>query len=37
MRVTTRVLSGSLAAPSLSEGRGFILGNAGVFYAFDYN
>jgi outer membrane protein assembly factor BamB len=28
---------GFQAAPSLSEGRGFILGNAGVFYAFDYN
>ncbi len=28
---------GFLAAPSLSEGRGFILGNAGVLYAFDYN
>jgi outer membrane protein assembly factor BamB len=28
---------GFLAAPSMSDGRGFILGNAGVFYAFDYN
>lgn len=28
---------GFIAAPSLSEGRGFILGNAGVLYAFDYN
>jgi outer membrane protein assembly factor BamB len=28
---------GFIAAPSLSDGRGFILGNAGVFYAFDYN
>jgi outer membrane protein assembly factor BamB len=28
---------GFIAAPSLSGGRGFILGNAGVFYAFDYN
>jgi outer membrane protein assembly factor BamB len=27
---------GFAAIPSLSEGRGFILGNAGVFYAFDY-
>lgn len=28
---------GFVAAPSMSDGRGFILGNAGVFYAFDYN
>lgn len=28
---------GFIAAPSLSDGRGFILGNAGVLYAFDYN
>lgn len=28
---------GFVAAPSLREGRGFILGNAGVLYAFDYN
>ena len=27
---------GFLAGPSLSEGRGFILSNAGVLYAFDY-
>ena len=27
---------GFAAIPSLREGRGFILGNAGVFYAFDY-
>jgi len=28
---------GFLASPSLGEGRGFILGNAGTLYAFDYN
>jgi outer membrane protein assembly factor BamB len=28
---------GFLASPTLSEGRGFILGNAGLLYAFDYN
>lgn len=28
---------GFVAAPSLGDGRGFILGNAGIFYAFDYN
>lgn len=27
---------GFLAAPSMLDGRGFILGNAGVLYAFDY-
>jgi outer membrane protein assembly factor BamB len=27
---------GFLASPSLEDGRGFILGNAGILYAFDY-
>jgi outer membrane protein assembly factor BamB len=27
---------GFLAAPSMRDGRGFILGNSGVLYAFDY-